>query len=193
MIDPPWPYNEGWPGWSKSRDERLSLPYPSMRISEIKALGVRQLIEPEGYLYLWTTNRYLETAFKITRQWSFVPRQTLTWCKPPRGKGPGGMFATTTEFVIVSQRIGPKSNARGKRTTGERIDSSWFQWPRGKHSQKPDAFYQMVETVSPGPFLDIFARPWCPPLFQKRPNWDVWGNEVESEASITKALTGQAG
>ena len=34
--------------------------------------------------------------------------------------------------------------------------------------------------------MELFSR-------NQRPGWDVWGNEVESDESITKALTGQAG
>lgn len=190
IADPPWPYNDGWPGWMLSRKNRLSLPYPSMTIEEIKALQVAAITETEGYLFLWTTNRYLEIAFNVIRAWSFTPRQTLTWCKPPRGKGPGGMFATTTEFVIIAQRVGPKSHARGKRTNGIRIDTSWFQWHRKKHSAKPEEFINMVEKICPGPYLELFARPWNPPLFEARPNWDVWGNEVKSNKDITRVLNG---
>lgn len=177
VADPPWPYEEGWPGWGMSREERLALPYPSMTLDEIKALPVRELIKPEGYVFLWTTSRYLEDAFAVARAWTLRPRQTLTWCKPARGEGPGGMFATTTEFVIVAQRIGPRSNARGRRTLGKRIDTSWFEWPRGEHSRKPEAFLDLVEQVSPGPYLELFAR-------RQRLGWDTWGNEAHEHVEI---------
>jgi N6-adenosine-specific RNA methylase IME4 len=101
----------------------------------------------------------------------------LTWCKEPMGEGPGGMFATTTEFVVIAQRIGPASHARGKRTNGVRIPSSWFQWKRGAHSQKPEAFIDLVETVAPGPYLEIFAR-------RRRLGWSVWGNEVGYDVDL---------
>lgn len=170
VVDPPWPYVEGWPGWAMNRSERLALPYPSLTLAEIRALPVASLIESEGYLFLWTTNRYLEDAFAVVRAWNFRPRQTLTWCKPRQGAGaPGGMFATTTEFVIIAQRIGPASNARGKRTNGARIGSSWFEWPKSTHSAKPDAFLDLVEQVSPGPYLELFAR-------RARFGWDYAGD-----------------
>lgn len=177
VADPPWPYAEGWPGWELSRAERRALPYPSMTIKEIRALPVRSIAAPEAYLFLWTTNRYLEDAFAVARAWSFTPRQTLTWCKKPRGKGPGGMFATTTEFVVIAQRIGPRSHARGQRTNGLRLDSSWFRWPRGAHSAKPEHFYDVVEQVSPGPYADLFAR-------RHRLGWDVWGDQVTSTVPL---------
>lgn len=178
VVDPPWQYAEGWPGFADSRDKRRSLPYSAMTIEEIETLPVARLAAPEAYLFLWTTNRYLERAFSIVRRWTFTPRQTLVWCKPPRGKGPGGMFATTTEFVIVAQRIGEKSHARGRRTLGERLDTSWFTWPRQEHSRKPAGFMAMIETVSPEPRVELFAR-------QPRLGWDSWGwgAEVESGAA----------
>jgi N6-adenosine-specific RNA methylase IME4 len=148
-----------------------------MTLEEIRALPVASMIEPEGYLFLWTTSRYLEDAYAVLRHWTFRPRQIVTWCKEPRGKGPGGMFATTTEFVLIGQRIGPRSNARGQRTNGERVDTSWFLWPRGDHSQKPDAFLDLVEQVSPGPYVELFAR-------RARFGWDYWGDESLGTAQL---------
>jgi hypothetical protein len=51
-----------------------------------------------------------------------------------------------------------------------RAPGRWFQWPRGKHSAKPEAFLDLVESVSPGPYLELFAR-------RNRLGWDTWGNE----------------
>lgn len=178
VADPPWPYEEGWPGWALSREERTALPYPAMTLDEIAGLPIYDLIEAEGYLFLWTTNRYLEDALRITRAWRLVPRQTLVWCKLPHGQGPGGMFATTTEFIIASQRIGPRSHARGQRTLGRRIDRSWFEWPRSEHSAKPEAFLDLVEQVSPGPYLELFAR-------RQRLGWDTWGDEALCHVELT--------
>jgi N6-adenosine-specific RNA methylase IME4 len=55
-----------------------------------------------------------------------------------------------------------------------RADSRWYQWPRGKHSKKPEAFQDIVETVSPGPYLELFAR-------RPRIGWTVWGDDVVQE------------
>lgn len=179
VADPPWPYDEGWPsGWGKPG--RYPLPYPSMSVEAIASVPVRSLIEHEGYLFLWATNRYLEDAFYVVREWACVPRTILTWCKPPMGEGPGGMFAITSEFVIVAQRIGPRSHARGRRTNGIRIPTTWFEWPRGVHSQKPEALQDLIEQVAPGPYLEIFAR-------RERLGWDVWGNESANTARLETA------
>jgi N6-adenosine-specific RNA methylase IME4 len=40
-----------------------------------------------------------------------------------------------------------------------------------KHSKKPDRIYEIIESTSPGPYLELFAR-------SGREGWDSWGNEV---------------
>lgn len=57
------------------------------------------------------------------------------------------------------------------RNDSAKVDTRWFAWPRGPHSQKPEAFLDMVEQVSPGPYLEMFAR-------RQRLGWDTWGNEA---------------
>lgn len=52
----------------------------------------------------------------------------------------------------------------------EALPTAWL-WPRLPHSVKPDAFYDFVERVSPGPYLELFAR-------RNRLGWETWGNEV---------------
>ena len=42
---------------------------------------------------------------------------------------------------------------------------------RREHSRKPDEFYERVERLYSGPFLNLFAR-------SERPGWAAWGNEV---------------
>lgn len=57
-----------------------------------------------------------------------------------------------------------------------RCDSTWWQWPRGPHSVKPPAFMDIVERVSPGPYVELFAR-------APRLGWDSWGYGYESGAA----------
>jgi N6-adenosine-specific RNA methylase IME4 len=175
VADPPWEYREGWPGASTSplsafnrgvvpsdTSVRDALPYESMTTDAVAALPVGDLAQNDAHLFLWTTNRYLWDAADIARRWGFRPSQVLTWCKPPRGVGPGGLFANTTEFIIYARR--------GKPEQTKRQDSSWWLWSRAGHSVKPEAFLDVVETAVPGPYLELFAR-------RNRLGWDTWGNE----------------
>lgn len=190
VVDPPWDYPEGWPVGSENGQvsthaarrgipfdpgRRTPLKYPALSVDEIAALPVADMAEASGcHLYLWTTNRYLRDAFGVLDAWGFRFGQVLVWCKAPMGTGPGGAWAQTTEYVLTA-RCGKLRNLR-------RFDSSWFAWPRmGKaHSRKPEAFLDMVESVSPGPYLELFAR-------RQRLGWDTYGDEALEHVAMEAA------
>ena len=187
VVDPPWPY-ESWPSamsagsqmhgfgtgaaWVKD-NQRKPIDYPTMTLGQIMALPVASLAESDGcHVYLWTTNKYLPRAFQVFDIWGVRYGQTLVWAKTPRGLGPGGAWAQSTEYCLVG-RIG---SLKWK----QRLDSTWFNWPRqgmGSHSRKPEHFLDMVEQVSPGPYVELFAR-------RHRLGWDVWGNESANTAEL---------
>lgn len=139
------------------------LDYPTLTVAEIAALPVRQLANADAHLYLWTTQRYLWDAPDIARAWGFQPSTVLTWCKAPTGFSLGGAFGKASEFVLFARR--------GTLSATTRTNRDWYQWPRGEHSAKPEAFLDLVEAVSPGPYLELFAR-------RQRLGWDTWGNDA---------------
>ena len=161
--------------WGRHRGGTIKLPYPIMAVNEIAELPVSDLAESNAHLYLWTTNRFLEDAYAVCRAWSFRPAQLLVWCKPPMGVGFGGAFTTTTEFILFARR--------GSLPFTQRQDSSWWRWSRVyenghiAHSAKPDAFLDLVEQVSPGPRLEMFAR-------RQRLGWDTWGDQALEHVEI---------
>lgn len=57
--------------------------------------------------------------------------------------------------------------------------ASWYQWPRGAHSEKPAASYDLIELVSLGPRLELFARG------QPRLGWETWGDEAFCHVQLT--------
>lgn len=167
VVDPPWAYPQGWPmgadgsqaakraktsGQPFEDRRRTPLAYDQMAVGEIKALPIADLAEDDAHLYLWTTNRYLRDAYDVAEAWGFRFSQVLVWAKTPMGIGPGGIWAQNTEYVLFCRR--------GSLRHLQRFDSCWFGWKRmGKaHSRKPDAFLDMVEQASPGPYAEIFAR-----------------------------------
>jgi len=161
VADPPWKVDRG-PEWASNGPSR-PLIYATMSAEEIAALPVLGLAERSAHLYLWTINAYIEDAYHIARQWGFRPSTLLTWAKRPHGIGLGGTFSLTTEHVLFCRR--------GVCPALERVDSTWWEWARGRHSEKPQAFLDMVERVSPAPRLELFAR-------TQRLGWDTWGNEA---------------
>ena len=126
-------------------------------------MPVSSIAAKAAHLYLWTINSYVDKAYSVVRAWGFQPSTLLVWAKKPKGRGLGGVWPTFTEYVLFARRGGLKATGRAK--------SNWWTAPRRQHSQKPEAFQDMVEAVSPGPYLELFAR-------RPRLGWTVWGNEV---------------
>ena len=173
VADPPWKVHQPPALGSSSGFPKVGpnqpLPYPSMSVRDIAALRVADLADENAHLYIWTINRYVEQTYAIARAWGFTPSTLLTWCKTPMGLGAGGAYVLTTEHVLFARR--------GRGAFEERHPSSWFQWKRGKHSVKPPEFLDIVERVSPGPYLELFAR-------RERPGWDHWGNEMPTAVAL---------
>lgn len=162
VADPPWEVGRvlGWGATSES----APLPYPTMTVEDIAALPVADFADKDAHLYVWTINAYIEDTYQIARDWGFKPVRLLTWTKTPQGMGLGGTFASTAEYILFGRRGSLKATTR--------VDRSWFDWPRQQpHSKKPEAFLDLVETVSPAPRLEMFAR-------RSRLGWDTWGNEA---------------
>ena len=141
-----------------------------MSLDAIKALPVAELAAPDAHLYLWTTNGYLPHAFDILRAWGFSYSTTLVWAKTPFGGGGlGGAWRITTEFLLFARR--------GSLPAKTEIIGTWWHEKRPyeggypKHSAKPASFQDRIEQVSPGPYLELFAR-------RQRLGWDTWGDEA---------------
>lgn len=177
VADPPWPqkgggplkggHAEGFIGTSGSQP----MPYQTMAVGEIAAMRVADLAHPAGcHLYLWTTNGFIESAFRVVEAWGFSYSTLLVWAKNPMGGGLGGAYGISTEYCLFARR--------GKAPALSRVRGTWFNWKRPydergkpKHSAKPPEFYSMVEAVSPNPRLEMFAR-------ESREGWDAWGNQA---------------
>lgn len=188
VADPPWQVKagramgayemrDGKQVWAKGEsDAARPLAYPAMTVAEIAALRVPAA--DNCHLYLWTINKYLRQAFDVAAAWGFQYSTMLTWAKNPKGSGLGGCYGISSEYVLFCRR--------GTLAAKADIPTTWFNWKRPydergkpKHSAKPPEFYEMVERVSPGPYLEMFAR-------QRRPGWDAFGNEVENSIELEK-------
>jgi len=137
------------------------MPYPTMSVDEIAALPVRDFAEDDSHLYLWTTQAFLRDTYRVLDAWGFRQGAILVWSKPPMGVV--GTYVCSVEFCIFARR---GSLAHNRRQIG-----TCYQWPRSHHSAKPEAFQDMVESVSPGPYLELFAR-------RQRLGWSTWGNQA---------------
>ncbi len=168
VADPPWPYKRGLPRWTANGvDNSDNLPYETLDLESLKALEIP--VANDAHLYLWTTGPFLEVAPSVARAWGFKPSITNVWCKPARGFSGKATFSPCTEFFLFCRR----GSLKAKRSEYR----NWWTWPRATHSQKPEAFYDLVEEISPGPYLELFAR-------RQRLGWDTWGNEALEHVSL---------
>lgn len=187
VMDPPWRYANARGSQSRSRRGRKSVAaaahYSTMDNAEIAVLPVGDLAASESALYLWVTTprlfghvnrrRHEVAPIDMVEAWGFRYITLLTWVKT----GPPGMgfnFRGHTEHVIYAVR-GRLSIPAARR------ESNVIMAARRSHSEKPGAFYDLVERVSPGPYVELFAR-------QPRLGWDSWGwgfEDVDVDEVVT--------
>jgi len=172
VADPPWRYTKT-PTEATGSGASAEHKYPTMTTDAMAEIPVAGWAEDDAHLYVWVTNPILTeqrpsttgslNAPALIRAWGFEPKTVLTWHKtgPP---GMGFYWRGNTEHIIFAVRgnlpIGASSRIR-----------NIFQSPRGRHSAKPEAFLDLVEQVSPGPYLELFAR-------RNRMGWDTFGDEA---------------
>jgi len=160
LVDPPWPLQSG------------EKHYRTMSLARIKALPVGQLAARDAHLWLWTTNALLPKAYEVAEAWGFTVRSPLTWVKFRLGLGGRYQLRNATEQLLFC--------TRGKAPLGSRSQPTWFNAPVQEHSRKPAEQFAIIERVSPGPYLELFAR--------RRPEsnqpWAVWGDQVDSDIRI---------
>jgi len=160
VIDPPWDYSEE--DGDGNLFGRARPPYPVMPLERIAALPVGDLAADDSHIYLWITNRCLPKGFGLLEKWGFRYITALTWVKPSFGIGT--YYRGSTEHILFG--------VRGSLPLLRKDVGTHFTADRpGPHSGKPDEFYTLIQSCSPAPRLDMFAR-------KERDGWTVWGNQV---------------
>jgi N6-adenosine-specific RNA methylase IME4 len=167
VIDPPW--NQGKTGLRSVRpNQDRNLPYKIMTLEEIKDFNINKFAQEECLIFLWTTDKYIEEAHKILREWSFKKHCIFVWNKNT-GVCPFSV-QFRNEYCIMGYRGKLKLNKIG-------VPTSFFAKVR-EHSRKPDEFYEIVKQIADSPRIDIFSR-------EKREGFDQWGDEIDRFTEIS--------
>ena len=173
--DPPW--NEQGGGKIKRGADRH---YKLMKTKDIANLKIPS--EDNAHLYLWVTNNFLKDGLFVMEKWGFTYKTMITWVKDRFGLGQ--YFRGMTEHCLFGVKgCLPYKIIDNKRQQGLTV---LFE-NRTKHSVKPEKMRKMIEKVSYPPYLELFARRKVSlELFEEKdsPNWDIWGEEVESDIKI---------
>lgn len=170
MADPPWRFLNRT-GKVAPEHRRLSR-YTTLTVEEICSLPVAQHLRDTAHCYLWVPNALLPDGLRVLAAWGFQYKTNLIWHKVRKdggsdGRGVGFYFRNVTEMLLFGIR------GRGARTLPPgRRQVNLFASRKREHSRKPDEQYAIIESCSPGPYLELFGR-GC------RADWTVWGNEAE--------------
>lgn len=168
LADPPWRFTNRT-GKMAPEHRRLSR-YSTMDLEEIMELPVAQCVLPQSHLYLWVPNALVLEGLEVMRRWGFTYKTNLVWYKirkdgGPDGRGVGFYFRNVTELVLFGVRGNLRTLPPGRRQTNV------IAKQKREHSRKPDELYSIIETCSPAPYLELFAR-------AGRQGWSQWGDEV---------------
>lgn len=175
LADPPWQFQNRT--GKVAPEHRRLLRYPTMEFQEIAQLPVGRLAAAKSHLYLWVPNALLMEGLEVMRAWGFTYKTNLVWHKIRRdggsdGRGVGFYFRNVTELVLFGVRGQMRTLAAGRRQV------NLFASRKREHSRKPEELYDIIESCSPGPYLELFAR-------FHREGWYQWGNEnVETNSLL---------
>ncbi len=156
VIDPPWAYGTGY----DAAGRRCANPYPEMTQEQLKALVLPA--DDDCVLFLWTTHKFLWDAKDLMDTWGFTYRNMLVWDKQVMGMG--NLFRMRCEFCLVG--IKGRPIFKDVHNLEDIISEQ-----RREHSRKPEAFYEMVNSLCTGRKLDYFSR-------TQRDGWEVFGNDT---------------
>lgn len=160
LADPPWELEQHGVFGAETH-------YGLMSLGQIAAMPVADLVEDDAHLWLWVTNATLRHGYDIAEAWGFTVRSPLTWVKFRLGLG--NYLRNSTEHLLFA--------TRGKAPVRFRSQPTWLNAPVQDHSHKPEEQYAVIERISPGPYLELFAR-------RRQPGWGAWGNEIDSDIRI---------
>lgn len=171
LADPPWQF-QNRTGKMAPEHKRL-MRYPTLRLEDICEIPVASVCAETAHLYLWVPNALLPEGLAVMKAWGFNYKSNIVWQKVrkdggPDGRGVGFYFRNVTEILLFGVR-GKNARTLAPGRTQVNIVST----RKREHSRKPDEMYDLVESCSPGPFLELFAR-------GTKPGWFTWGNQAES-------------
>jgi len=158
-ADPPWQYTFGF-----DIHGAADRHYATMSIDDLCNLPIRDLAEDNAVLFLWTTSPKLFDAHDVIKAWGFEYKTSFVWDKVKHVMG--HYNSVRHEFLLLCIKGSfPKQS--------DTLHDSVIEIERSdEHSEKPEYFRQLIETMYPlSKKIELFAR-------RKSEGWDAWGNEL---------------
>lgn len=171
-ADPPWPFKDRLPGKTRGAARNYQL----LSVEDICRFPLPPLAD-DCMLFLWRVAAMQQAALDVIRMWGFKPpEREIVWqkktAKGNRHFGMGRVVRAEHEICLIATRGRPVVKNHSTRSTFTTdLDFNGISAPIGRHSEKPEIFYDIVESLLDGPWCELFAR-------RQRPSWTCIGNEI---------------
>ena len=187
LADPPWSFLTRS---DKGKDRSSEQHYDTMTLDAIKAMPVAEIAAKDCVLFMWGIDTHLQMSLDVIAAWGFTYKtRAFCWAKLNRQPddpdeamkvndpsaffcGMGFWSRANPEDCYLGTRGSPKRNENGKGVRRLIVAE------RREHSRKPDETYQRIETLVPGPYVELFSR-------TNRTGWDAMGNETGKFSGIS--------
>lgn len=189
LADPPWQFRNRT-GKMAPEHRRLNR-YSTLSIEEICQIPVADNLAETAHLYLWVPNAMLPNGLHVMEEWGFTYKSNIIWHKLRKdggsdGRGVGFYFRNVTEMLLFGVR---GKNARTLQPG--RTQVNYIGARKREHSRKPDEQYEIIESCSPGPYLEMFARgpqdgwtSWGNQATAYKPDWDTYAHNSASDSNL---------
>jgi N6-adenosine-specific RNA methylase IME4 len=162
VADPPWPFKDHLPGPARGASKH----YDMMTMRDIKRFNLPPMFQ-DSVLFLWRVAAMQQEALDIISAWDFELKTELVWKKrtvhDKRAFGMGRIVRAEHEVCLIATSGKPHIKTKSVRSV--------FEATLRRHSEKPDKFYNIVEQLVDGPYVELFAR-------RQRPGWTCLGDEA---------------
>ena len=170
LADPPWQF-QNRTGKVAPEHRRLSR-YETLTFEQIMKLPVSEISAQVAHLYLWVPNALLPEGLNVMKSWGFTYKSNIIWHKIRKdggsdGRGVGFYFRNVTELILFGVK-----GKKARTLAPGRTQVNYICSRKREHSRKPDEQYMLIESCSPGPYVELFAR-------GIRAGWDCWGNQAD--------------
>ncbi len=169
VSDPPWLFGDSLPGPKRGAVAH----YDCLTVDQLKAFELPP-IGKDALLFLWRVAAMQQEALDVAKTWGFTVKSELVWIKKTVTGlphfGMGRFVRASHETCLIATR------GRGLDLIANHSTRSTFEAPIGRHSEKPDRFYELVRELTMGRRCELFAR-------RKRAGFVAFGDQVEASAA----------
>lgn len=178
-LDPPWDYKgqlqHSKPGQGDTGGAVRH--YPTIPLSRMKEFPMQQIINKDALVFMWVTSPHLDQGIDLLKSWG-LKYATVGFVWNKMKVNPGFYTMSQCEMCLIAKNKGGKI----PRPRGARNVRQYVEFPREKHSKKPDEVRERIEKMFPAQSkVELFAR-------QQYEGWDAWGNEVTGCTDLRRCL-----